>query len=58
MVVDEKESDEEAEPQELRLNLNGDELKIWEFIVKSIESVRNEIYSREARLIIFRVSAK
>lgn len=58
MVVDEKESDEEAEPQELRLNLNGDELKMWEFIVKSIESVRNEIYSREACLIIFRVSAK
>ena len=39
--MDEKEQEEEGDPEvhKLRLNLNGDELKMWEYIVKNVETV-------------------
>lgn len=41
LIVDEKEQEEEGDPEvhKLRLNLNGDELKMWEYIVKNVETV-------------------
>ncbi len=43
LIVDEKQmEEEEGDDKELRLNLNGDELKIWELIVKKVESVSEE----------------